>query len=91
MTFPVLIEPVGDQFAASLAGSAQLRVVAPTRADAIAAIEDVIEKRVQRGELFELDVPTTGLADLWGSFADDPTLREICAEAYRLRDADRPI
>jgi len=29
-----------------------------------------------------------GLAGLFGKFRDDPTLREICEEAYKERDAD---
>jgi hypothetical protein len=30
-----------------------------------------------------------GISALAGMFADDPTLREICEEIYRERDADR--
>ena len=29
-----------------------------------------------------------GLAGLFGKFRDDPTLREICEQAYKERDAD---
>ena len=35
-----------------------------------------------------LEVRRRGLAGLFGRFRDDPTLREICAEAYQERDAE---
>ena len=48
MTFPVLVEPCGGQFAA------------------------------------------VGASELAGKYANDETLPEICAEAYRQRDAEIP-
>ena len=30
-----------------------------------------------------------GVTDLAGTYNTDPTLRDICAEAYRSRDAER--
>jgi hypothetical protein len=35
-----------------------------------------------------LEVRRRGLAGLFGKFRDDPTLREICDQAYKERDAD---
>jgi hypothetical protein len=43
--------------------------------------------RLDQGELVMLDVRRRGLAGLFGKFRDDPTLREICEEAYQERDA----
>jgi hypothetical protein len=35
-----------------------------------------------------VDVPSRAVSDIAGVFADDPSLREICQEAYRMRDAE---
>ena len=42
--------------------------------------------RLDKGELVALEVRSRGLAGLFGKFRDDPTLREICEEAYKERD-----
>ena len=47
-----------------------------------------VEKRVQQGELVALEIGRKGLAGLFGKYRDDPTLQDICDEAYRERDAD---
>ena len=62
--------------------------MAPTRAEALAALETTIARRLDQGELVALEVPRRGLAGLFGKFQQDPTLREICAEAFKERDGD---
>jgi hypothetical protein len=57
-----------------------------TREDALAAQESVIAKRLDQGELVALEVRRRGLTGLLGRYRDDPTLREICEEAYQDRD-----
>ena len=52
------------------------------------ALETVIEKRVERGELVTLQIGRRGLAGLFGKYRDDPTLQDICDEAYKESDAD---
>ena len=47
-----------------------------------------LSKRLDQGELVMLEVRRRGLAGLFGKFRDDPTLREICEDAYKERDAD---
>lgn len=89
MTFPVLVEACDGQFAASLVGVPQVRVVGLTRSQAIEALKAVIEHRIALGELVSLDVETIGASSLAGKYKADPTLRAICAEAYQLRDAER--
>lgn len=89
MTFPVLVEAYDGQFAASLLGAPSVRVVGPTRAQAIEALKAEIEKRIQLGELLLLEIETVGVSSLAGKYATDPTLREICDAAYQIRDADR--
>jgi hypothetical protein len=88
MTFPVLVEAHDGQFAASLVGMPQVRVVKPTRAQAAAALKTEIEQRIQLGELISLEIEGGGVSALAGKYRDDATLRDICAEAYRARDAE---
>jgi len=89
MTFPVLIEPCNGQFAASLVGVPHVRVVGPTRSQAIEALQAEIEHRVALGELLSLDIETIGVSSLAGKYETDPTLRTICDDAYQARDAER--
>lgn len=88
MHFSVMVHTVHGQFEAALVGAPEVRATAPTRADALAALETVIEKRVQQGELVTLEIGRKGLAGLFGKYRDDPTLQDICDEAYKERDAD---
>ena len=88
MTFPVMIEANDDRFTATILGAPAIRAEAPTRDQAIALIKKTLSERVRQGELIFLDIDAGGLSGLAGRFASDPTLREICEEAYRLRDAD---
>jgi hypothetical protein len=88
MTFPVLVHPSQGQFEASLVGAPEVSAKAPTREEALAALETAIAKRLDQGELVVLEVRRRGLAGLFGKYRDDPTLREICDAAYQERDAD---
>jgi hypothetical protein len=75
---------------AKLLGAPSVRAIRRTREQAVAALRVAIDKRVAKGTLGVVDVQPIGVSDLFGRFKDDPTLREICEEAYRLRDADMP-
>jgi hypothetical protein len=88
MTFPVVVEACDGQFAASLVGVPSVRVVGPTRSQAIDALKEKLEHRVARGELLSLDIETVGVSSLARKYEADPTLRTICDEAYQLRDAE---
>jgi hypothetical protein len=90
MTFPILIVPEEGQFAAALVGAPEVRVVGLTRGEAVAALKAEITGRIGRGELGFLEIDTLGVNDLAGKCADDPSLRDICADAYATRDADCP-
>jgi len=89
MTFPVLVEACDGQFAASLVGVPKVRVVGPSRSQAISSLRAEIERRVAAGELLTLDIETIGVSNLAGKYDKDLTLRTICDDAYRARDADR--
>ena len=88
MTFAVIIHPNQGQFEAALVGAPDVCVTANTREEALAKLESAISKRLDQGELVMLEVRRRGLAGLFGKFRDDPTLSEICEEAYKERDAD---
>ena len=89
MTFPIVVEASGGQFAASLVGIPTVRVVGPTRSQAIDSLKKELEQRVALGELLSLDIEATGISSLAGKYAADPTLRTICEEVYQLRDAEQ--
>ena len=91
MTFPVIVHPAAGQFEAALVGAPDVCVTAATREEALAKLESAISMRLDQGELVMLEVRRrglAGLAGLFGKFRDDPTLREICEEAYKERDAE---
>jgi hypothetical protein len=50
MSFSVLVETQDGQIAASLAGAPNVRVVQPTRSQAIAALRSEIQQRIEIGE-----------------------------------------
>jgi hypothetical protein len=89
MSFPILVEAVNGQFAASLIGAPNVRVVKPNRAQAIAGLTAEIQQRVALGELLSLEIDAASVSSLAGKYGADPTLREICDEAYQLRDIER--
>jgi hypothetical protein len=88
MAFPVVVEACNGQFVASLVGEPNLRVIGPTRSQAINALKEELGRRVARGELLSLDVDTIGVSSLAGKYEADPTLRKICDEAYQCRDVE---
>ena len=90
MSFSVIVTARDGQFTASLAGVPRLTVVAATRPQAIEALKVKIAQRVNVGELVTLEVASGGITDLAGSYSDDPTLRDICDEAYQVRDNEKP-
>lgn len=89
MTFPVFVEASQGQFTAQLVGAPFVQAVGTTRDQALTALRAAIQERVRIGELTLIEVEPLGVSDLAGTYRDDPTLREICDEAYRLRDAER--
>ena len=89
MSFPIFVEAVNGQFAASLIGAPNLRVVKPNRAQAIAGLKAKIQQRMARGELLSLEVDAVSISNFAGKYGSDATLREISDEAYQIRDAER--
>jgi hypothetical protein len=89
MSFAIFVESVNGQFAASLIGAPNVRVVKPDRAQAIAGLKAEIQQRVTLGEFLSLEIDAVSVSNLAGKYGSDPTLREICDEAYQIRDAER--
>lgn len=67
-----------------------MRVVETTRGQALATLRIQLQQRVAQGELLALEIEPVGLSTLAGKYQDDPTLLEICEQAYQLRDAEQP-
>ena len=88
MTFSVHVEPWEGRFAATLVGAPEVRVVAPTRNEAVAELRTKIAQSVAQGALLSVEVAACGIADLAGKYADDPCIRQMCADAYQRRDAE---
>jgi len=88
MTFPATVHRSNGQFEAALVGAPNVRATAATREGALAALRLLIVERLDEGELVALEIGRKGLTGLFGKYRDDPTLREICVEAYKERDAD---
>lgn len=89
MSFPIFVEAINGQFAASLIGEPNVRVVKPSRAEAVAALKAQIQQRVALGELLSVEIDAVNVSDLAGKYRSDTTLRQISDEAYQLRDAER--
>lgn len=89
MTLPIVIESSNGRFAASLAGSLEIRAEKDTRDEALSALHHEISTRIGRGELVEVDFPRINVVDLAGRYRGDTSLLEICDAAYRDRDADK--
>ena len=88
MTIPVLVTVLEDRFEAVLVGTPDVRGQGPSRNDAIESLKAELAQRTRRGELVWVDFEPAQRHQVAGSFADDETLPELCAEIYRQRDAD---
>jgi len=88
MTFTVLLKPENGHFTASLVGAPEVRATGNSRDASLSGLREQISLLLADGELTMLDVPSGSVAGVVGRFADDPTLQDICDEAYRARDVE---
>lgn len=88
MHFPLTLASENGHFTATVLSAPHLRVEAATRLEAVAQLKALVAERVQRGEVDLEKLQLPGLVGLAGKYADDPTLLDICDEAYRDRDAE---
>ena len=89
MTISIRVLPTNGQFTASVVGEPELRVVRPSREAAVDALKREIQDMANRGELLTCEIEPQGLMALFGKYRDDPTLEEICRQAYAARDAEK--
>ena len=89
MTFPVCVSPLNGAFTAVVLGAPEMKATGATRDAALETLRNELEQQISAGELVFLNVEPKGLLGLAGKYKDDPTLRDICDEAYRQRAAER--
>lgn len=91
MTVSVLVTPRDGRFFASVLGSPEVSAAGDTKPAAIDALKAELARRQSAGELVTIDMPPVAVTDLIGrhSAAYRENLREIVAEAYRLRDEEK--
>lgn len=91
MNFPVTITDSDGQFTATLVGVPDVTAVGSSRPEALRLLENEVQRKISLGELATLETPSKGgVSAMIGAFADDPTIMEICEEAYAERDRTRP-
>jgi hypothetical protein len=73
---------------ATLVGSPDVRVSAPTREEALAEIRTILQTRVRHGDLVFVETPLEGIAAFAGKYRDDPSLTQIREYIYLARDAE---
>ena len=88
MTFPVLVELNEGRFQASLVGSSNIFAIEESRSQAISSLEAKIHQRIESGDLLFLNIDNIGISSIAGKYKSDPTLRDICDNAYAQRDED---
>ena len=88
MTVPVWVEQSNGTFTASVLGAPQVSASGATKEQAVSAVTAQLRSRVTAGELVLVDVPPP-LPFRNVSPADAAALREMCAEIYRERDAQK--
>jgi len=96
MEIPIIIEPTADNaFRASSGGLWGLEIVAPTRAEAVRKLREMIDRRLDAGaEVFGLEIPNRAhpLARYAGMLKDDPLLqrwKDAMAEYRRKTEASQ--
>ncbi len=84
----VTVRNENGRYVARLQNDDRYKAEGTTANEAVEKINREVERLVSRGEIrfVDIPVPQTVPASLGGTFRDDPTLREIVADAYRYRD-----
>ena len=88
MTVPVWVEQSNGTFTASVLGAPQVKAEGATKEQAVSAVTAQLQNRMTAGEVVLVDVPESlPFRDV--SPEDAAALREMCAEIYRERDAQK--
>ena len=78
---------LADRYA-RVVGANSISAVGNSVSSALAAVQAEVKRRVASGELAFIDAGPKSILSLAGSFANDPALAELVAEAYAARDAE---
>ncbi len=89
MTVPVWVEQSNGTFTASVLGAPQVSASGATKEQAVSAVTAQLQNRMTAGEVVLVDVPDPPLPFRQVSPEDAAALREMCAEIYRERDAQK--
>jgi hypothetical protein len=89
MTVPIWVEQSNGKFTASVLGAPQVKADGTTREQAIAAVTAQLRDRVSTGEVVLVDIPPAPPPARKYSPEEIDIMREMCAEAYRLRDEQK--
>ena len=91
MTASVLVTPRDGRFTACILGSPEVNAVGDSATAAVSALEVELDRRNRAGELRLIELPPVALSDRVGTYSaeEKELLREIAAEAYRLRDEEK--
>ncbi len=89
MTVPVWLEQQNGSFTATVPGAPGVRADGATREAVVESVREQLRAGAASGQLVMVDIDFVGVSGLVGTFKDDPTLLDICAEAYRLRDEEK--
>ena len=89
MTIPVWVEQQNGKFTASVPGVPGIQASGATRDIAVADARSQLQTSLSIGQIVLVDVDFVGVSGLAGTYQDDPSILEICAEAYRLRDEEK--
>jgi hypothetical protein len=88
MTVPVWVEQSNGKFTATVLGAPQVKAEAATKEQAVAAVTAQLQSRMTAGEVVFVNVPTPLPARNYTP-EEIEIMRELCAEAYRERDAQK--
>ena len=89
MNLTVMFERSNGTVSAAVPGIPFLRAEGPSEEAAAEALRAQLRSSLARRAIGFIDVDPVGLSGIAGTYRDDPSLQDICDEAYRLRDEQR--
>ena len=89
MTFPILVTQSNGTFTASVLGSPHVAADGATKEQAVATVTDQLRARLTAGEVVLVTVPDPPTPVPRYTDEEVEVMREMCAEIYRERDAQK--
>jgi hypothetical protein len=88
MTVPVWVEQTNGKFIATVLGAPQVKAEGATKEQAVAGVTKQVQHRIASGEVVIVSVPTPVPTRQYTP-EEIEAMREMCAEIYRERDAQK--